>query len=288
MNILSLFDGISCGQIALERAGIKVDKYYASETNKDAIQVTQSNYPNTIQLGDVCKVSGLDFPHIDLLIGGSPCQGFSFAGKQLKFDDPRSKLFFEFVRLKDELNPKYFLLENIKMKSDSERIFSKYLCIDPITINSALVSGQKRRRFYWTDIPNIVQPEDKGIIFDAIIDYNNKDLLNLALTDNEIERGNLKHKAKIWKSGYRMGNMKFPNTTDKKSQCLTKTEIKGARETNHILDNDIIRLLSVNEYEKLQTLPIGYLSCIENENKAKSLIGNGWTIDIITHILNGI
>ena len=118
MNVLSLFDGMSCGQIALNRAGISYDKYYASEIDKHAIKVTQHNYPDTIQIGDVTKVKGTDLPKIDLLIGGSPCQGFSFAGKQLNFDDPRSKLFFEFVRLLKECKPKYFLLENVKMKKE--------------------------------------------------------------------------------------------------------------------------------------------------------------------------
>ena len=118
MNVLSLFDGMSCGQIALNRAGFKINKYYACEIDKWAIQITQANYPNTQQLGDVTKVSALDLPSIDLLIGGSPCQGFSFAGKGLNFEDPRSKLFFEFVRLLKECRPKYFLLENVLMKKE--------------------------------------------------------------------------------------------------------------------------------------------------------------------------
>jgi DNA-cytosine methyltransferase len=116
INVLSLFDGISCGQVALNRAGIHYDNYFACEVDKYAIQVTQKNYPNTIQLGDVTKVTADDLPQIEILIGGSPCQGFSFAGKQLNFDDPRSKLFFEYVRLLKECKPKYFLLENVKMK----------------------------------------------------------------------------------------------------------------------------------------------------------------------------
>ena len=152
INVLSLFDGMSCGQIALERAGIKVENYYASEIDKYAIQVTQHNYPNTIQLGDVTKVKAKDLPKIDLLCGGSPCQGFSFAGKQLNFDDPRSKLFFEFVRLKNELQPKYFLLENVKMKKEYQDIISSYLGVEPIEICSSLFSAQQRKRLYWTNI----------------------------------------------------------------------------------------------------------------------------------------
>ena len=140
MNILSLFDGMSCGQIAINRVGIKYDNYFASEIDENAIQVTMDNYPNTKQLGDVTKIKSSDLPQIDLLIGGSPCQGFSFAGKQLNFDDPRSKLFFEFVRLKNECNPKYFLLENVKMRKDFQDIISKYLGVEPIEINSSTVS----------------------------------------------------------------------------------------------------------------------------------------------------
>jgi len=165
---LSLFDGISCGQIALNRAGVKVDNYFASEIDKHAIKVTQHNYPNTVQLGDVTTVKCADLPKIDLLIGGSPCQGFSFAGKQLNFDDPRSKLFFEFVRLLKETKPKYFLLENVPMKKEYEQIITDHLGVEPIFINSALVSAQNRKRLYWTNIPNVTEPKDKGILLKDI------------------------------------------------------------------------------------------------------------------------
>jgi len=286
INVLSLFDGISCGQIALKRAGIKVNKYFASEINEDAISITQRHYGNTIQLGDICKVKSADLPRIDLVIGGSPCQGFSFAGLQLKFDDPRSKLFFEYVRLLKEIGNPKFLLENIKMTKESEDVFTEYLGVKPIMINSALVSAQKRRRLYWSNLSDINQPADKGIVFEDIIDYNNQDLQSLALNKEEIERGKLKHQAKIWKSGYRMGNMKFPNSTDKKSQCLPKLTIRGARETNHIMDNSTIRLLSIRECERLQTLPVGYTDSVDDDI-ARALIGDAWTVDVIVHILKG-
>lgn len=162
MNVLSLFDGMSCGQIALNRANIQYNNYFASEIDKNVIKVTQHNYPNTVQLGDVTKIEFIA-TKIDLLIGGSPCQGFSFAGKQLNFDDPRSKLFFEFVRLKNELQPKYFLLENVVMKKEYEDVINKYLGVQPILINSHLVSGQHRRRLYWTNIPGVEQPMDMGL-----------------------------------------------------------------------------------------------------------------------------
>ena len=143
MNVLSLFDGMSCGQIALQKLGIQVDNYFASEIDKHAIKVAKHNFPNTVHLGDVTQVKASDLPKIDLLIGGSPCQGFSFAGKQLNFEDPRSKLFFEFVRLLKECKPEYFLLENVRMKKDYQDIISEHLGVEPILINSALMSAQK-------------------------------------------------------------------------------------------------------------------------------------------------
>jgi DNA (cytosine-5)-methyltransferase 3A len=165
---------MSCGQIALNRAGIKYDNYFASEIDKHAIKVTQANYPDTIQLGDVTKVKGAELPKIDLLIGGSPCQGFSFAGKQLNFDDPRSKLFFEFVRLLEETKPKYFLLENVVMKKEYEQIITDHLGVEPILINSALVSAQNRKRLYWTNIPGVTIPKDKGILLKDIVHENER------------------------------------------------------------------------------------------------------------------
>ena len=177
---------MSCGQIALREAGIKVDKYFASEIDKHAIAQTQLNFPNTIQLGDVTKVKGNDLPKIDLLIGGSPCQGFSFAGNQLNFNDPRSALFFEFVRILKEvraINPNVkFLLENVRMRKEYEAIISNELGLFPVEINSALVSAQNRVRLYWTNIrtreeglfsevyTDIPQPEDRGILLKDILE----------------------------------------------------------------------------------------------------------------------
>jgi DNA-cytosine methyltransferase len=163
MKVLSLFDGMSCAQIALERCGLEVDKYFASEVDKYGIKVCQANYPGTVHLGDVRDVKVDNLPNVDLLIGGSPCQGFSFAGKQLNFDDPRSKLFFEFVRLLKDCNPRYFLLENVKMKKEYQDVISSYLGVEPIEINSALVSAQNRKRLYWTNIKGVEAPEDKNI-----------------------------------------------------------------------------------------------------------------------------
>jgi DNA-cytosine methyltransferase len=170
MNVLSLFDGMSCGMIALDRLGIKVDNYYASEIDKYAMQVSAANYPEIIQVGDITKLDLSTLPKIDLVMGGSPCQGFSFAGKQLAFDDPRSALFFEFVKCVKELNPKYFLLENVKMKKEYLDIISEYMGVEPIFINSSLVSAQSRQRYYWTNIPNVTPPEERGIVLRDILE----------------------------------------------------------------------------------------------------------------------
>lgn len=186
MNVLSLFDGMSCGQIALTQLGFKIDNYFASEIDKDAMKIAKKNFPNTHHIGDVTKVKGSDLPKIDLLIGGSPCQGFSFAGKQLNFDDPRSALFFEFVRLLKETNPKYFLLENVRMKKESENVISEYLGVNPIEINSNLVSAQNRKRLYWTNIPNVILPEDKGILLKDILEPVVDEKYNLS--DSKIDR----------------------------------------------------------------------------------------------------
>ena len=181
LNVLSLFDGMSCGQQALERLGIKVDKYYASEIDPYAISVTQFNYENTIQLGDIREIKGSDLGHVDLFVGGSPCQGFSFSQRnRLNFDDPRSALFFEYVRVLNEcreINPDiYFLLENVRMSNKSKDVITKYMGVDSIQIQSSLVSAQSRNRLYWTNIPNVTQPQDRGIMLKDILLDGEKNL----------------------------------------------------------------------------------------------------------------
>jgi DNA (cytosine-5)-methyltransferase 3A len=172
MNVLSLFDGMSCGRIALDKAGIPVTNYFASEIDKYAIQVAKANYPDTIHIGDVQEVmwpETFEGMKIDLLLGGSPCQGFSMAGKRLNFDDPRSKLFFEYVRILKECKPKYFLLENVRMKQESQDIISEYLGVQPVAINSSLLSAQNRYRLYWTNIP-FDTPQDLGIKLQDVLE----------------------------------------------------------------------------------------------------------------------
>lgn len=177
INVLSLFDGMSCGQMALQRAGVSVDKYYASELDKYAIAVTQANYPDTIQMGDVTNWPNwnIDWSSIDLIIGGSPCQGFSFAGKQLAFDDPRSKLFFEYVNILEYvkmMNPQVkFMLENVKMKKEHLNVITETLGVEPVFINSSLVSAQNRQRYYWANW-EFGQPEDKDLVLRDIVEYS--------------------------------------------------------------------------------------------------------------------
>lgn len=201
INVLSLFDGISGAKVALDRLNIECN-YYASEIDNYALKIANKNYPDTLQLGDITNIKYKNDilynnehqyeTQIDLIIGGSPCQGFSFAGKQLNFDDPRSKLFFEFVRLIKECKPKYFLLENVRMKKEYQDIISKELGCEPIFINSALVSAQSRKRLYWTNIPNVTQPKDKQIYLKDIIEYGAEDRdKSLCIDANYFKGGNL-------------------------------------------------------------------------------------------------
>ena len=221
LNVLSLFDGMSCGQIALERAGIKVNNYFASEIDKYAIQVAKHNYPNMQHIGDVTQVKAIELPKIDILIGGSPCQGFSFAGKQLNFDDPRSKLFFEFVRLKNECKPKYFLLENVKMKKEYQDVITEHLGVEPIEINSNLLSAQNRKRIYWTNIPGVTIPNDKGILLKDIVHEN---------ADNQLSEKELDYMLRSsgkWSPSTNNRFETYLNYPEKKAHCLTANLNKG-------------------------------------------------------------
>lgn len=222
MNVLSLFDGMSCGRIALDRAGIPVTNYYASEIDKYAIKVSKANYPNIQHIGSVTEVNANSLPKIDLLIGGSPCQGFSFAGKQLNFEDPRSKLFFEFVRILKQAkfwNPDIkFLLENVSMKKEFQDIISEKLGVQPIAINSSLLSAQSRKRLYWTDIPNVTIPADKGIILKDIVHEEN----------GEIFDGLITPKFNVNPSGKGMNGNCYSVNKDK-SYCLTTNKGEGQK-----------------------------------------------------------
>ena len=215
MKVLSLFDGMSCGRIALDQLGIPVETYYASEIDKYAIQVSQANYPDIIQVGDICDLDPKDYMDVDLMLAGSPCQGFSFAGKQLAFNDPRSALFFEFIRLLKAIKPKYFLLENVRMKKEFLQVISEQVSecypeitfgIEPIFINSSLLSAQSRQRYYWTNIPGVKQPEDKGMVLRDILETE---------TDEQPVKDTER-------------NQRHYRDEDEKSLCMTATMYKGA------------------------------------------------------------
>jgi len=350
MNVLSLFDGMSCGQIALNRAGVKYGHYFASEIDKYAIKVAKANYPHTIHVGDVTQIGRPSSDNIDLLMGGSPCQGFSVAGKQLDFDDPRSKLFFEFVRLKDELKPKYFLMENVPMKQESQDIITRYLGVKPVTINSSLFSAQNRKRLYWTNIPFDIPTDDKGIILQDVLEdgianeamtnqngkahcitarYNGavwwnsiqrkqRTMVQVGEADNikgfdsikriyspngkaptltTMQGGHREPKVAIGRIvnrrldeyGVRKDNqldLPFTNqleVSDKdKSNCLT-TFTKD----NVLVNGMQWRKLTPVECERLQTVPDNYTNHVSNSQRYK-MLGNGWTVDVIAHIMKGI
>jgi DNA-cytosine methyltransferase len=290
MRVLSLFDGISCGRLALERAGIKVEKYYASEIDKHAIQISHKNFPDIEQIGDVQEVNGATLGHIDLVIGGSPCQGFSFIGKQLNFEDSRSKLFFEFVRvLKEvrEVNPNVkFLLENVRMKKQSLNTISEYMHVNPVYICSSNFSAQKRKRYYWTNITEMedMKPTVNGVLMKNILEKVQEDV-SLYLSESQIERGIRKYAAQTWKSGNRMGNMTWPDITERKAKTITATQIVADRSVNHIHDGIGIRRLSPIECERLQNLPDNFTEGI-GKSKRYHVIGNGWNVNTIQYIFS--
>ena len=278
MNVLSLFDGLSCGQLALTKANIEYDTYFASEIDKDAIKVCMANFPNTIQVGDVSKLTIDNLPKIDLLIGGSPCQGFSFAGEQLNFDDERSKLFFEYARLKNELKPKYFLLENVRMKKEYQNVITEYLGVRPIEVNSSIFVPQNRPRLYWTNIPT----NFNGISNDVKL----KDIL---LPDNDVrlEKFMLSDKAIEYMSRLRNGKPRWEyhtNPLNGNSACLTANMYKGVP---YGVIKEKLRRLHPIECERLQGVPDNYTEMVSTTQRLK-MLGNGWTIDVIAEILKGI
>jgi DNA (cytosine-5)-methyltransferase 1 len=384
MNVLSLFDGMSCGQQALERSGVQVDNYFASEIDKYAIKVTQANYPKTNQLGSVIDVDGYLLPKIDLLLGGSPCQSFSFAGKrkgmstkdeqeiltlehylELKLEgfefEGQSYLFWEYMRLLKEVKPKYFLLENVMMGDKWEKILSKAIGVNPIEINSSLVSAQNRRRLYWTnigmipgglfgDLQSIIQqPKDKGILLKNVIeeDVDDKYYLkddsfvfdrikndhpftpripkvneksnclviggsgcNDLINDKKIKQinpslesgGNQPYQQnRVYDSNGMSpalcanksdllildcynNNFRNDNKVGTITQHMSRSSMRNGFKA--IIDSRIRRLTPV-ECERLQTVKDNYTAHVSDTQRYK-MLGNGWTVDVISHILNYI
>ena len=292
MNVLSLFDGISCGQIALERANIKADKYYSSEIDDFAIKVTQKNYPNTIQLGDVFNIDYSKLDKIDLLIGGSPCTYWSNCrakgtGRELTPDGIGGKLFMEYVRALEETKPRYFLYENNNSMSKEIKAFiTEKLGVEPIMINSSLVSGQIRRRLYWTNIPNITEPSDKNIKLIDVLDKYVDDKYYLS--------------EKMVKYAMSSGTKNFyvkPEINLEKARPLTTIPNKRAGTTTYVTDEFVngganrLRRLTPTEFERLQTIPENYTYLTGHkfeDSKRYKAIGNAWTVDVIKHIFENL
>lgn len=294
MNVLSLFDRMSCGQLALQKANIKVDNYYASEIKKHAIELTQYHFPSTIQLGDITKLSykngvlysengTFNVGHIDLLIGGSPCQNFSIINinNMSGLKGSKSRLFYEYLRLLDEVKPTYFLLENVRMKKEYYEELNHYLGVNGIEINSNLVSYQNRVRYYWTNIPNVSLPIDKNINFQ---DYKE--------TDYEICKqykvNRTPSRERMWCNGKGTGGLKSCKNITYKSKisCITRKQDRSPN-SGLIEFDDFCRYLTRKELELGQTLPEGYTNIL-SYNKAQDVIGDGWTVDVIAHILSFI
>jgi len=287
-NVLGLFDGISCGQVALERAGIEHDQYYASEIDKNPIKVTQKNWPDTVQLGDITKWRDWDLENLDLIIGGSPCQGFSTAGRQLNFDDPRSKLFFEFLDIVNHYKPKYWLLENVVMSDDVRDAISAALGVDPVFINSNLVSAQNRKRYYWTNIPDVELPADRGIKLSDILesdDYPNAaNVVGRRLNADGVRKDYDKSVPITQCLQVRKDSTKVPClTTVSKDAVVSRLPHGRYREAYKSPVKEDWRDFSNLECERLQTLPDGYTEGIA-ETQRRRAIGNGWTVDVIAHI----
>ncbi len=281
MNVLSLFDGMSCGQLALNKAGIDYNNYFASEIKKHAIKVTMDNFPNTNQVGDITELTPSKLPKIDLLIGGSPCQDFSIGrtGQGLErtgFHGDKSALFFEYVRLLKTLNPSEFILENVNMKPEQRKLVSDIIGVEPVRINSNLFTFQNRDRWYWTNIKIPALPTFCNSSFQDNKSTNHE-YLNLFKVNKTPSR------EVMWGGGI---NGKCPNITNRKLvNCLT---VKQDRWSNSGLveHGDFCRYMTTNELEAAQTVPIGYCNVL-TKNQAEDVLGDGWTIDVIAHILKG-
>lgn len=284
MKVLSLFDGISCGMVALERAGIPVQRYVAYEIEPNAIKISKKNYPQIEHCGDVTTADFTQYIGFDLVIGGSPCQDFSTLNRIREgLDGKKSHLFWEFVRAVKEAQPKYFLLENnVSMPNEAKQIITETLGVEPIQINSNLVSGQYRNRLYWTNIPNVSLPKDKNILLKNLVEqypyYNEIELVEW--TKKKVEQTKEKF-------GY-IPDIFCPyvctEITDK-HYCLTAQGNSQTKSSTNLLHKDgKFYMFNADFWEILQTLPLGYTRCLEKENRRKTVIGNGWTVDVIAHI----
>lgn len=309
MKVLSLCDGMSCGRLALERCGFTVEEYYASEIKDIAIKVTLDNYPDTVEIGDVRYVSYKDgklhtekgifnVGKIDLVMFGSPCQTFSVAiptEHRIGFENKdKSGLFFECYRILQEVKPKYFLVENVRSMKDADRdIISGYLGVQPIMIDSALVAPAMRKRYYWTNIPDVTLPEKKDVPLQSILTsgYTERSKARcLAVIDSRPNTTPIKMFHRYYSSGFTTVIFK-----DRKHylDCCNyyNTHYKGMAAVDiPVGETDVfdgVRYFNKVEMERCQTVPEGYTKCL-TRNEAADVLGDGWTIDVISHILSFI
>lgn len=312
-NVLSYFDGMSCGQSALKSVGKKVTNYFAAEIEKPSIKIALKNFPNTKQLGDVTKVDLRLLPKIHLFIGGSPCQGFSFAGKQLNFNDPRSRLFFEFAAdfrfIQEFINPDVkFLLENVKMKKEYLEVISRFMGVEHKEINSSSVTAQNRKRYYWTNIENVPDIEESNLMLSDILEKEvSNDPLpgydHLALKYDQSEDFKAGSNRLDYLKSKLYDNARNKGITYLAAEIINDTPSKISRQIDRIycisakgpcltkFDNRIkicdpktknVRYLTINEYEALQTVEKNYTEGVP-ENKRREMLGNGWTVKVIAH-----
>jgi len=275
-NILSLFDGISCARLALDRIGIDYDNYFSSEIDEWCLKIVENHYSDNINLGDVSKIDATQLPEIELLIGGSPCQGFSLIGERLDFDDVRSALIHHFFRILDECKPKYFLLENVKMNRQCQEFITQKLGVEPTEINSALLSGQNRRRLYWTNIPNIIQPSDLQISGKSVFEDSKYEMATVRKAKGDLPR------RVVPPNGDKLG-------------CLTASYYKGANGDGRPAKATVfgeysqsdLTMLTPIECERLQTIPDDYTFGVSKTQRYK-MIGNSFTIDVIVHLLTNM
>lgn len=312
MKVLSLFDGMACGLQALKEAGIHVSEYHAFEIDKACIAIAKKNHPEIIHHGEIHFMTNFtQFRNFDLLIGGSPCQGFSFAGKQLNFNDPRSQLFFEFVRARNEAKPKYFMLENVVMKQIHTDVITKYMKVKPERINSALLSAQNRVRDYWCNW-KLKQPDDAGIILSDILEPNlpscgvgarivgrrlnalgKREDYNFNLSLQQYLEIRTDNKANCLTTVYKDSVVPYYKTDKRliiklnqgKASCLTGGGNSGGNHSDMdilVIEPNVVRRYSPTECERLQTLPDGYTAGLKPSPRYK-MMGNGWTCAVIKH-----
>lgn len=284
MKVLSLFDGISCGMVALERAGIPVERYCAYEIEPNAIKISKKNYPQIEHHGDVTTADFSEYSDFDMLIGGSPCQSLSIVqSKTRQHLDGKSKLFFEYVRALEKMKPKYFLFENVaSMNEESKKIISECLGCEPILIDSADFSAQERPRYYWTNIhiPEIKYKSTAVLKSIMQICVDNKYFYDYPLANIDLSKQVC---ARMVHNNHEMHKRVF----NPDFKCHTLTAVCGGNQQKKVYDNGRARKLTPLEYERLQTLPDNYTECVCDGARYKT-IGNGWTVDVIAHIFKGL